>query len=58
MQAPKSDEIVVPCLSESFDRLEALASLRGFSISGLVIESLRKKLSSESDNSLGNYSID
>jgi len=58
VQTSKPVEIVVPCPSELFHRLEGLASLGDVSISELVIEALQKELSSESDNSLGNCSID
>jgi hypothetical protein len=57
MQSSEAVEIVVPCTTEFFDQLEGLASLRGVSISELVIESLRKKLSSESVNSLETSSV-
>ena len=57
MQASEAVEIVVPCTKKFFDQLEGLASFRGVSISELVIESLRKKLSSESGNSLETSSV-
>ena len=57
MQASEAVEIVVPCTKKFFDQLEGLASFRGVSISELVIESLRKKLSSDLGNSLDNCSI-
>ena len=57
MQASEDVEIVLPCPTELLDQLEGLASLRGVSISELVIESLQKKLSPDSGNSLDNCSI-
>jgi hypothetical protein len=47
VQTSKPVEIVVPCPSELFHRLEGLASLGDVSISELVIEALQKELSSE-----------
>jgi len=57
MQASETVEIFVPCTTEFFDQLQGLASLRGVTIPELVIESLRKKLSSDPGNSLDNCSI-